>query len=232
MTDATNGRSSGSSGSLIPEFISALSHDLRSPLNTITGYSEILLDGLSGELNDVQQDYAIRINRASDRMSQYVNDIIDVSRIELGLVECHLKEFNLTETVRDAVEAFNASTIDDSVNVLFDGGVETLIESDSERVLQCVDILLQYASVVGAGESILIDLEPHHSSVNIRFSVGPVNSIVMKKHALSQCHIIVCQLLGGEFVVDESGAVHRFCISLARSPVIIQESEEEELIQL
>lgn len=216
MTNATVDRSREKSKSLISEFISGLSHDLRSPLNTIAGYSEILLDGLSGELNDVQQDYATRIHRASDRMSQYINDIIDVSRIELGSVEAHIKTFDLIDVIRDAVNAFNASVVDDNVNVAFGGGEKILIESDSERVLQCVDILLRYAAVIGVGETILIALETSSSNVDIKISVGLVNLAVAKRYALSHCDIIVSQLLRGELSVEERDDLHRFCISLPR----------------
>lgn len=214
--DSNSGHDEEQSRSLIPVFISSLSHDLRSPLNTITGYSEILLDGLSGELNDVQLDYSNRIHRAAARMSHFVNDIIDVSRIEMGTVECGCMSFDVTEVVRDAVVALESESEEGGPLIRCDCEAGVFIESDSERVFQCVDILLRYAKTICAGEFIRVSLTSDESRVEISIMVEPVESTVIRKYPLYHCDIIASQLLGGALKTDEQNDLHTFRLVLPR----------------
>jgi sigma-B regulation protein RsbU (phosphoserine phosphatase) len=66
------------------EFISLVSHQLRTPLSVIRMYSEMLTNGLFGELNSSQEEHVRQITDASIRLIQLVGDILNISRAELG----------------------------------------------------------------------------------------------------------------------------------------------------
>ena len=68
------------------EFITLASHQLRTPLSTLNWYSEILLGGDLGPLNKEQKQYVAELHGATDRMIGVVNDLLNVSRIELGKI--------------------------------------------------------------------------------------------------------------------------------------------------
>jgi PAS domain S-box-containing protein len=74
------------------EFVSTVSHDLRSPLSVIRGYAEMLARTTSGEL----QEYATRIKTSSEQMSELITDLLDLGKIEAGVGEvripCQLEE--------------------------------------------------------------------------------------------------------------------------------------------
>jgi signal transduction histidine kinase len=65
------------------EFVSTVSHDLRSPLTFMRGYATML--PMAGEINERQQEYLDKILAGIDQMSQMVEDLLDLSRIEAGM---------------------------------------------------------------------------------------------------------------------------------------------------
>jgi len=82
-------------------FLANMSHELRTPMNSIIGYTEVLLDGIDGPLNEEQRQSLIRVRRNARSLLQLINDILDLSKIEAGSVALQLEGFNL----HDAVEA-------------------------------------------------------------------------------------------------------------------------------
>ncbi len=86
------------------EFIANMSYELRSPLNVILGFIEILDQEYFGELNEKQKTYCEGIIDSSHRLLALVNDILDLASVEAGQLELDLSEFD--------VEALLASVID------------------------------------------------------------------------------------------------------------------------
>lgn len=87
------------------EFISIVSHDLRTPLTTIRGYIELL--PRAGPLNEMQQDFVQRIERGTTNITGLIADLLDVSRIEAGL-DWEMGTVDLKKIVEDAVETLRA----------------------------------------------------------------------------------------------------------------------------
>jgi signal transduction histidine kinase len=84
-------------------FFSAMSHDLRTPITAIVGYSELLADGIVGELNGQQLEMIERISQVSGHLSQLVNDILDLAKLDAGRMEFHREDVRLGELVDEAL---------------------------------------------------------------------------------------------------------------------------------
>lgn len=91
------------------EFVSNVSHELRSPLASIKAMVETLEDGAIDE-RDVAVDFLRRINRDVDRMNGIVNDLLDLSHLESGYVPIHLAPLNLKPLIEEIVEEYQRST--------------------------------------------------------------------------------------------------------------------------
>lgn len=77
------------------DFISHVSYELRAPLNTIIGFSEILLNQYFGDLNERQVDYAQGITDSSQRLLNLINDIIDLASVEAGQLSLKMEPVDL-----------------------------------------------------------------------------------------------------------------------------------------
>ncbi len=77
------------------DFISAVSHELRTPLTSIKGYASILAAGKLGELPLAAKERVEKINKHSDNLSQLINNLLDISRIESGRVEMKFEPLSL-----------------------------------------------------------------------------------------------------------------------------------------
>jgi signal transduction histidine kinase len=84
-------------------FFSAMSHDLRTPITAIVGYSELLADGIVGDLNGQQLEMIERISQVSGHLSQLVNDILDLAKLDAGRMEFNCEEVTLGALVDDAL---------------------------------------------------------------------------------------------------------------------------------
>ncbi|MEG1928432.1 MAG: HAMP domain-containing sensor histidine kinase [Niameybacter sp.] len=125
-------------------FIANVSHDMRSPLTSISGFVTAILDGT---IPDEKHDKYLRIVlNESQRMIKMTNDILELSRMEEGNLPLKKMEFNLHEMIRDLLDNFEHVTKEKevNVNVLFDKK-EQIVFADPEKIARVVQNLLDNA---------------------------------------------------------------------------------------
>lgn len=77
------------------EFLANVSYELRSPLTSISGFSDILRNEYFGELTDKQREYVEGIHQSSQHLGQLINNILDLASIEAGYMQLDLSEFDI-----------------------------------------------------------------------------------------------------------------------------------------
>jgi signal transduction histidine kinase len=85
------------------EFLSNMSHELRTPLNAIIGFSEVLAQGMFGDINEKQTEYLHDILESGRHLLSLINDILDLSKIEAGRMELEQAEFDLPQAILNAL---------------------------------------------------------------------------------------------------------------------------------
>lgn len=89
------------------QFIANVSHDLRTPLNSIIGFSEALGGKIFGELNDKQSEYVEDIKASGIKLLGMINEILDIAKIESHTLKLNLSTFNISDAI---IEACNIIT--------------------------------------------------------------------------------------------------------------------------
>ena len=89
------------------QFLGNMSHELRTPLNSIIGFSELLMDGLVGELSEKQGHYMKIIHSSGAHLLRLINDTLDFSKLEAGMLEVFNEPTDLGEVVEDILRAYN-----------------------------------------------------------------------------------------------------------------------------
>ncbi len=84
-------------------FLATVSHELRTPLTSVLGYSEMLLDGLAGPLNEEQRDYLSTVMAKGEQLLALISKLLDVSRIETVGVQLNRRPLDLRDLVHEVV---------------------------------------------------------------------------------------------------------------------------------
>ncbi|HMC17031.1 MAG TPA: response regulator [Albitalea sp.] len=128
------------------EFLSTMSHELRTPLNAIIGFSEILRDGIAGELTPRQREFVAHIHAGGDHLLALINDILDLSKIEAGRVEIDLEPVDLDALLDDALSVVRERARVHRIRLEAHGlGTSTSLEVDRRRLKQIIYNLLSNA---------------------------------------------------------------------------------------
>jgi signal transduction histidine kinase len=85
------------------EFLASMSHELRTPLNAIIGFSDVLLQGMFGEMGEKQTEYLQDILASGQHLLSLINDILDLSKIEAGRMDLDRADFHLPSAIDDAL---------------------------------------------------------------------------------------------------------------------------------
>lgn len=87
-------------------FLANMSHELRTPMNAIIGYTDLLLDGIDGPVNEDQEKSLKKVATNARHLLQLINDVLDISKIEAGKMTLNPKEIDLKWLVESVVPAF------------------------------------------------------------------------------------------------------------------------------
>ena len=135
-------------------FLSHVSHELKTPLTSIKGFADNMLDGLTGELQGKQQDYLNRIRANTDRLARMITNLLDLSRIESGTHRLDRVQLRLVDLVVEVVEQFRPMAACKRMTlemVCPDPTIQVLADPDKfvQVLINLVDNAIKYTPVGG-----------------------------------------------------------------------------------
>lgn len=124
-------------------FIASMSHELRTPLNSIIGFTGVILQGMTGEINERQKDQLGRVYRSAKHLLSLITDVIDISKVEAGRIEVYPEQCSLMEIIDAATENIQPQLKAKNLALDIDAPAGLQLITDRKRLLQC---LINYLS--------------------------------------------------------------------------------------
>ncbi|MFT4326061.1 MAG: sensor histidine kinase, partial [Candidatus Woesearchaeota archaeon] len=122
--------------SLKSEFVSLVSHKLRTPLTSIRGYASLLLTNKLGDLSEKQYDSIKVIKEEGERLSALINDLLDLSRLEAGKTSLHLQKVNVSELVNSVVTSVEVQAKPKNIELQIRGRKKLEVNVDKDKISQ------------------------------------------------------------------------------------------------
>jgi signal transduction histidine kinase len=158
------------------EFVSLVSHELRTPLTSVKGFTDMILDGDAGDINEEVREFLEIVKSNADRLITLINDLLDISRIESGRIQLKIEPVDLAEIVQAAVAGMQPQieAKGQSLDVNVDPEA-TWVQGDRDKLLQVLTNYLSNAhKYTQAGGDIRIMVKRKRDFAHVREGLFPL----------------------------------------------------------
>ena len=161
------------------EFVSMVSHELKTPMTSMRGYTDLLLSGMMGDLTEQQQKFLEIIAQNIQRMGRQVQDLTDISRIETGHLHMTLGSTTFANVVSETLPSVQGLADEKDIKLSLDIPADLpLINGDKERLVQVLTNLISNA----------IKYSPANTEVMVHFETA----VITPPHQTIPRPMVVC----------------------------------------
>jgi signal transduction histidine kinase len=158
------------------DFVSTVSHELRTPLTSISASLALLQSGVVGRLPEEASAMVRIAHKNCERLVRITNDILDIGRLEQGIIALRLLRVSVAALLHQSIEANSSYAAKYGVRFVFDDGdSDDLVEADPDRLMQVITNLLSNAAKFSArGSDVRIRLRPELATITVEVDdTGP-----------------------------------------------------------
>jgi light-regulated signal transduction histidine kinase (bacteriophytochrome) len=153
------------------QFLANLSHELRTPLHVMTGLIESIIEKIDSMPKERQLQYLSLIHSSSDRLLVLINDLLDLAKLEVGMMQFNFAKYSLKSVVDTAIKEISKLADDKELELCADVNEEINIVFDKERMTQVLINLLNNAvKFTPAGKRISINAKSNNDILNLMVS--------------------------------------------------------------
>ena len=152
------------------EFLAMITHELKTPLVPIQGYSDILLSEHLGKLTDKQKERIEIIKSSSETLLSLISDLLDAQKLELGQLKMRKENINIKDTITHAIETFLPQAQKNKIEII-SNIADFSIEHDPARIKQVITNLIKNSLTVVEPEKGKIEISMKNMPQEIQISV-------------------------------------------------------------
>jgi PAS domain S-box-containing protein len=211
------------------QFLANMSHEIRTPMNGVLGMTELLL---SSGLSESQLALAQTVHQSGETLLRVLNDILDISKIEAGRLELEMIDFNLWETVEEAIDLFARQAHQKGLELACDmeKNVPVMLKGDPVRLRQILmnlvgnavkftekgQVVVKVSAVERNGDGSVISFEVKDTGIGIPSEVqqeifdafSQADGSVTRKHGGTGLGLAICwqlcKMMGGSIGVESA----------------------------
>jgi signal transduction histidine kinase len=121
------------------EFLANMSHELRTPMNAILGFTEMMLDGIYGEVPGALRERIEDVRTCGQQLLRLINDVLDLSKIEAGRMELSLTDYSVQEVVETARTSLRSLAEEKGLEFTAEVAADMPVaHGDGKRITQCL----------------------------------------------------------------------------------------------
>ncbi|NGY37482.1 response regulator [Flavobacterium sp. XN-5] len=155
------------------QFLSNMSHEIRTPMNAIIGFTNIIL---KTELNNSQQEYITAIKESGDALIILINDILDIAKVDAGMITFETTIFKLTKSISTTLHLFEQKILEKNIALIhnYDPAIPKYLIGDPMRLRQIILNLMSNAIKFTSKGEISVNvrqLSQDSESVTIEFII-------------------------------------------------------------
>ncbi len=153
-------------------FLANISHELKTPMNSILGYSSIGIQKIDKINKDKVKNYFEKINKGGKRLLQLLDDLIDIARLENLNIEYEFTKINIVEILKPAIEEMNYKAENKNIKITLNKNNlnNYYINADKKRIRQVIDNILTNAiKFTKENKTIEIILENNLNNISLKF---------------------------------------------------------------
>jgi signal transduction histidine kinase len=122
-------------------FLQNISHEIRTPMNGIVGFAELLKE--PGLKNEKAEEYISMMITCSDQLAAIINDLVDISKIEVGVLELNISEFNSDILINDISILFESAAASKGILLKLENGIPSVnIKSDRGKIFRIISNII------------------------------------------------------------------------------------------
>jgi signal transduction histidine kinase len=153
------------------EFLSIVSHELRTPLTAMKESVAIVLDGMTGEINDEQRSCLDIARRNIDRLSRLINDVLDVQKLEAGKMKFDMKVSDINEVAEHVYKTMASPAKEKGIDLILElDGKLPKVEFDMDRIAQVLTNLVNNAFKFTEKGSVKIKTGKEENAIQVSVS--------------------------------------------------------------
>lgn len=182
--DDAGSNKAGEQDEVASELLNNLSHEFRTPLNAIIGFSQMIDNEMWGPVSDQYRKNTKDIINAANHLKEAVNNILDSAKIEAGLLEASPESFSLKSIIQEAMTALAPILESKEIKVSgIDDNIDVILYNDKHCIILCLIKIITFTTKnAGIGDNLHISVLVN-SNAQVRIEIPLINQVIEEEKA-------------------------------------------------